>query len=86
MLSKEVNELLYKLRKKIGLKYALVVKLNLGLPCWKSSLCDYSDAYILTKGIITITGAGANAPVIQADRNNGKVLFQTYVPITGCII
>ena len=82
MLSKYVNELLYK----IGLKCALVVKLNLGLPCWKSSLCDYSDANILTKGIITITGAGANAAVIQADRNNEQVIFQTYVPSTGCII
>ena len=27
----------------------------------KSSLCDYSDAYILVKGRITITGAGADA-------------------------
>ena len=27
----------------------------------KSNLCDYSDAYILVKGIITITGAGADA-------------------------
>ena len=26
----------------------------------KSSLCDYSDAYILVKGKITITGAGDN--------------------------
>ena len=24
----------------------------------KSSLCDYSDSYILIKGTITITGAG----------------------------
>ena len=27
----------------------------------KSSFCDYSDAYILVKGKITITGAGDNA-------------------------
>ena len=27
----------------------------------RSSLCDYSDAYILVKGKITITGAGDNA-------------------------
>ena len=27
----------------------------------KSSLCDYSDAYILVKGKIIITGAGADA-------------------------
>ena len=26
----------------------------------KPSLCDYSDAYILVKGKITITGAGDN--------------------------
>ena len=26
----------------------------------KSSLCDYSDAYILVKGTITITGEGAD--------------------------
>ena len=33
----------------------------------KSSLCDYSDAYILVKGRITITGAGDNATETQAD-------------------
>ena len=27
----------------------------------KSSLCDYSDAYILVKGTITITGEGDDA-------------------------
>ena len=34
----------------------------------KSSLCDYSDAYILVKGIITITGAGDDAAARQADK------------------
>ena len=29
----------------------------------KSSLCDYSDAYIVVKGKITITGAGDDAVV-----------------------
>ena len=29
----------------------------------KSSLCDYSDAYILLKGTITITGAGEDEAV-----------------------
>ena len=33
----------------------------------KSSLCDYSDAYILIKGKITITGAGADVATRQAD-------------------
>ena len=32
----------------------------------KSSLCDYSDAYILVKGTITITGRGADAAARQA--------------------
>ena len=33
----------------------------------KSSLCDYSDAYILAKGRITITGEGNTAALRQAD-------------------
>ena len=33
----------------------------------KSSLCDYSDIYILVKGTITIDGAGADAAARQAD-------------------
>ena len=35
-----------------------------------SSLCDYSDAYILVKGTITAFGAGADDAAIAADRNN----------------
>ena len=33
----------------------------------KSSLCDYSSAYILAKGRIAIPGAGTNAAAKQAD-------------------
>ena len=29
-------------------------------PMLRSSLCDYSDAYILVKGKITVTALGAN--------------------------
>ena len=29
-------------------------------PMLRSSLCDYSDAYILVKGTITVTAPGAN--------------------------
>ena len=36
----------------------------------KSRLCDYSDAYILVKGTITITGAGADAAARQADERD----------------
>ena len=37
----------------------------------KSSLWDYSDAYILVKGTITLTEQGAVAPAIKA---NSKVI------------
>ena len=33
----------------------------------KSSLCDYSDAYVLVKGTITIVGEGDDAAARQAD-------------------
>ena len=33
----------------------------------RSSLCDYSDVYILVKGTITIAGAGADAAARHAD-------------------
>ena len=41
----------------------------------KSSLCDYSDAYVLVKGIITITGAGADVAARQADERDKGVAF-----------
>ena len=34
----------------------------------KSSLCDYSDAYILVKGRITINGSEADAAARQASK------------------
>ena len=49
----------------------------------KSSLCDYSDAYILVKGIITVnntTAAGADA-----NNTNKKVMFKNCAPFTNCI-
>ena len=36
----------------------------------KSSLCDYSDAYILVKRKLTITGAGGDAAARQADERD----------------
>ena len=41
----------------------------------KSSLCDYSDAYIPVKGKVTITGAGTDAATRQADERNKGVAF-----------
>ena len=39
-----------------------------------SSLCDYSDAYILVNGAIAITGGGADVTTRQVDERN-KVLY-----------
>ena len=50
----------------------------------KPSLCDYSDAYILFKGKITITGAGANAADRQADERDKGVAFKNCAPFTAC--
>ena len=36
----------------------------------KSSLCNYSDAYILVKGTITVTGAGVDEAARNADETN----------------
>ena len=51
----------------------------------KSSLCGYSDAYILVKGTITITGAGADAAARQADERDKGVAFKNCAPFTNCI-
>ena len=49
----------------------------------KSSLCDYSDAYILVKGTIAVN----NTAVADADANNTnkKVIFKNCAPFTNCI-
>ena len=39
----------------------------------RSSLCDYTDAYILVKGTITITGAGDDAAARRADERKCKL-------------
>ena len=51
----------------------------------KSSLCDYSDTYILVKGTITITGAGDDAAARRADERNKGVVFKNCAPFTNCI-
>ena len=51
----------------------------------KSSLCDYSDAYILVKETITINGAGADAAARQADERDKGVAFKNFARFTDCI-
>ena len=50
----------------------------------KSSLSDYSDAYILLKGTITVTGEGADAAIKQVDERNKGIIFKTCSPFIYC--
>ena len=48
----------------------------------RSSLCDYSGAYILVEGNISVNNTGtAAAPT----NRNGKVIFKNCAPFTNCI-
>ena len=51
----------------------------------KSSSWDYSDAYILVRGTISINAEGDNDAVKRADERNEGVLFKNCVPFTDCI-
>ena len=49
----------------------------------RSSLCDYSDVYILVKGTIAVNNtAAASADVNNTDK---KVIFKNCAPFTNCI-
>ena len=49
----------------------------------RSSLCDYSDAYILVKGNITVNNNAADSAA--ANNANKKVIFNNCAPFTNCI-
>ena len=49
----------------------------------KSSLCDYSDAYILVKGTISVHNTAAQGAA--ANNTNKKVIFKNCAPFTNCI-
>ena len=49
----------------------------------KSSLCDYSDAYILVKG--TISGNSTAAAGAAVNNNDRKVIFKNCAPFTNCM-
>ena len=50
----------------------------------RSSLCDYSDAYILVKGNTTVNNTAAGAAA-AANNTNKKVIFKICAPFTSCI-
>ena len=49
----------------------------------KSSLCDYSDAYIFVKGTIAVNNTAAAGAA--ANNTNRKVIFKNCAPFTNCI-
>ena len=49
----------------------------------RSSLCDYSDAYILVKGNIAVNNTAADGAA--ANNTNKKVIFKNCAPFTKCI-
>ena len=49
----------------------------------RSSLCDYSDAYILVKVNISVNNTAADSAA--ANNTNKKVIFKNCAPFTNCI-
>ena len=49
----------------------------------KSSLCDYSNAYIFVKGTISVNNTAAQGAAVN--NNNKKVIFKNCAPFTNCI-
>ena len=49
----------------------------------KSTLCDYSDAYILVKGNITVNNTAADSAA--ANNTNKKVIYKNCALLTNCI-
>ena len=52
----------------------------------RSNLCDYSDAYILVKGTITVTAPGANNNANNIrDKRNRPLILKNNAPFVSCI-
>ena len=49
----------------------------------RSSLCHYSDSYILVKGNITVNNSASAGAA--ANNTNKKVIFKNFAPFTSCI-
>ena len=50
-----------------------------------SSLCDYSDTYILVSVALKITGPGAADVAKRTDQRDKEVIFKNCPPFTNCI-
>ena len=55
-------------------------------PMLRSNLCDYSDAYILINGTITVTAPGANNGINNIrDKKNRSLILKNNAPFVSCI-
>ena len=55
-------------------------------PMLRSNLCDYSDAYILVKGTITVTAPGVNNNANNIrDKRNRPLILKNNAPFVPCI-
>ena len=55
-------------------------------PMLRSNLCDYSDAYILVKGTITVTAPGVNNNANNIrDKRNRPIILKNNAPFVSCI-
>ena len=55
-------------------------------PMLRSNLCDYSDAYILVNGTITVTALGANNGANNIrDKKNRPLILKSNAPFISCI-
>ena len=54
------------------------VNKNIRFKTSRSNLCDYSDAHIVVKGIISITGTE------NANKRNKKLTFKNNAPFRSC--
>ena len=55
-------------------------------PMLRSNLCDYSDAYILVKGTITVTAPGVNNNSDNIrDKRNRPLILKNNAPFVSCI-
>ena len=63
--------------------YNVNSQINFKTTMLKSSLCDYSDTYILVKGTISVNNTAAQGAA--ANNTNKKVIFKNCAPFTNCI-
>ena len=63
--------------------YNVISQIKLKTIMLKSSLCDYSDVYILVKGTISVNNTAAQGAA--ANNTNKKVIFKNCAPFINCI-